>query len=385
LVDDFEDAEFGRMWFGWTVPWRTDLIVSNGHAVINPHNLVPTPTDGRITSASRYSLLGSSVVVDVAELTEFDDPNVETFLRLDVGELEYMSIVATGGNLYARQSGQTDEIASDYVNVPHRFWKIEEADGWVTYSHGDGASDYNVIASFPTPDFAQEVRVSLGVKNSAVQVITGAAYFESVNLGAPPSSACPPHAHQDTFEGGSLDPMWASYDLLNDGCTFGAVGGGAQIAGKMDHDGLCELYALDFFDLRNAKVTVEIKELPTDSRFYAGIGLWVPGGLGGGRIGQLVMDQNQVWARWAEELPAYTSNQPNLNHRWLQIRHDGSDIVFEARPAVGDWVEVGRITAVGPLDLLGPELILRGNPDTEVLDGGVEQSAAFDHYNLGPP
>lgn len=340
--DAFEDGAQG---IGW-VSFGTGAVEAGGALAITP----PAGAEAFYGSRLQYPMDGSWFAVAVA----IADPSARSHGCLVAQDQAFndLSICQTDGDLILDfESGGSLRLT--YDPVAHRFWRIRrEGTEAVMEASPDGSLWSELARS--TTDVSLSAHVYL--RTNAFGLATdGTTYtFDDLSVGGAGSTegepiGCPLSLLRDDFEDGSLDPLWMSF--TDTGANVMESDGFAVLAPPLAlaEMGEAELGTIDFWDLREGALHVEV-----DLRLSGGdsgcgfeaLGFESEDGIGFEiHAGSLKASITVDYVRSPVQEVPY---DPTL-HRWLRLRAEGSTMYWETSEDGSSWAPFANAPLPAPI------------------------------------
>ncbi|MFT3772713.1 MAG: hypothetical protein QM820_45570 [Minicystis sp.] len=186
LADDFDDDMTGPL---WSVYADNDAVVAEK----NQHLEISVPNGGFGVGAyhsigGSRSLRGCQLSMEVVKPASMDE-GIQTFLILrdtkDPLDTD-LDITQSGTRiiLRVREKGvDMDPDLIDYDPVQHRFWRIREANGTVSFETAPAGGPWTVRHSAPTPEFVDRLQVNIGIAVHTGTTTGALAILDNVDKG----------------------------------------------------------------------------------------------------------------------------------------------------------------------------------------------------------
>jgi hypothetical protein len=185
--DDFDDNTTGVQWkkssvAGITVSEATRQVEISSMGM--PGRWASYNWD--LAGQGTRSLLGCHVTIEVISVLSEGEQATSYLLLKSVNQDEEITFKQTAGTLsMIALIGAAPPHQKDlpYKNVEHRWWKIEESDGTVSWKTSPDGKVWAELTSAPTPPFADAVTVSFGAGADG-SFFGGTAVFDNLNTDA---------------------------------------------------------------------------------------------------------------------------------------------------------------------------------------------------------
>lgn len=237
--------------------------------------------------------------------------------------LELRLISTTLEALVTRGDAFMTVAQTTYDPIAHRFWKLAEADGEVTWSTSPDGDRYTELARFAVPDVSM-VRPRIEAIRGSDAPIDFELRIESVNAGVERDPACAAETLREAFEG-ELDPyVWELVDhaTVRDGRAVLQATSTSGTASASLHPGTA-------YDLAGEGITVEIATFDvTDPTSVVSV---IAEPLGGGDDFVAFQIRDTLVARTADAELGSATYEPSA-HRFLRLRADGDVAIWEVSP-----------------------------------------------------
>ena len=347
--------------------------------------LVMTLAAGRPgASYASYTAVYAVYLVDdalSAEVVSAPNPSSQAQAGLEFasvsGDHAFMFFVENGV-LTSRYwvSNQHNDLSVSYHPTDHRWWRISEALGQISFEVSPDGDSWDTIRTVAPPAEALLGYPSLWAGTWRAEANPGEVRFGDVCASGPARSWCPAERVQDVFEDGILAPVWwidgsAGYSVIETGGELRVETGNV--------DGFeCGAFTRSGYTLAQGAITFEITERSSHPAVQTGLLLWGPDDLylEFGLLGSTV---------FAYVEPSELSQDvPNQGWSWLRLSQAGTILSFEASADGVIWSPLYNIDAGMEFELF--EMGLGLGHQTWVNRSGLEErvSARFDNFNTAP-
>ena len=140
--------------------------------------------DSHYATTQRADLTSSHVYVEVLTV------KAQTYLRAAYDDGHYLEIYQDEGFLWVKQDGNTILGPLPYDQVIHRWWRISENGGTVSFDTSLDGNSWVSRATTQTPFYAGSMTIQFGARTGNPQASTGAAQFDNLNGGNSPAGPC---------------------------------------------------------------------------------------------------------------------------------------------------------------------------------------------------
>lgn len=378
-ADDFEDGLVDGSLWEVAEGEGADVSESGGTLRFSLPGGVPNAL-AAWTSNHRYDLTGRRLFVRAVE-TFPGSSGSYLALHAQLDSQNFARIAAENGQLVAQNvvAGHYSPVASvDYDPTAHGWWAVREDEGtlyWETSFDGEtwqSQGQRPVAEGYPI----DALRIALLARDSADSTAPGQAALDDLNGGSASGAWCPAATLSDDFEDGTTSIEW--HAINGTLCTASELEGRLTLRHQSGDWRWCGYGSDRLYDLTGSSLTVELVSVPAglvgfDVRFAARdaeddavVAALVPEGLRFGYelAGELV-DYETV---------AYSAG----DHRWLRIREQSGEVVWETSPDGVAWVT--QFHATPPFALTALQTLLSSSAGS----AGEACEVQLDNLNLPP-
>ncbi|HET9993664.1 MAG TPA: hypothetical protein VFQ65_34240, partial [Kofleriaceae bacterium] len=156
IRDDFDDGVIDNEWRASGMTAET-----GGVLAVTPDS---STSFGGYISKHRVDLTGTNVAVEVPQMLDTNS-GATAALYLVADPTHYLAITQVDGELNAEwNTGMATamDIGTPYDPVAHRWWRISEASGNVTFEVSADGTTFSPLASTASPPWVNDVEIALG-------------------------------------------------------------------------------------------------------------------------------------------------------------------------------------------------------------------------------
>ncbi len=184
LVDDFADGALLPNWRRWQdaagmmeeVQGQLVLTLRAG----NGSNFA------EVISQQRYDLTECGLAVElVVAPTQATNAPIATTLRVSRDETNFLSIAVYSDRIYfsVRTQGNTTDVQDVAFDAEqHRWWRVREGNGSVSFETSPDGSVWDLRLAGATPSWIDDVEIAIGGGTWAYIDAPGLAVFDNVNI-----------------------------------------------------------------------------------------------------------------------------------------------------------------------------------------------------------
>ncbi|MFH1808884.1 MAG: hypothetical protein ABIJ09_09065 [Pseudomonadota bacterium] len=353
MWDDFTQSGPVRPW-GLTCPWgddgaRVEQEVLLFDAQSGNNRAYPT-----CVSTFAASLRSDALSIEFMAVPALPDTAVYFGLQDRSPQHDlWIEMALQGGNLRAMASAELGPLPASAVTfdpVAHRLWRWREESGVLVAETSPGGDPWTELVRLPAPDLVDHAHLHLGLSPAEGQ--SDGIIVDNLNTDRTAGSWCPASSVHDDFEASELDPRWRLYPEDLASCQGGIVDGQAVLTLRPGSGPQCDLYRVEGYRIRDSEVLVEFPERPPINH-RLGIELW-------GTQGYFVtwaLGRDSVVAEVAQQFGAAIFGPietPDIDTRWLRLRQQGEQLLFERRSAAGASWTTQHSVPVSPAVPLDP-------------------------------
>jgi hypothetical protein len=266
-----------------------------------------------------------------------------------------------------------------YDALDHRYWRIRDRDGAVSWETSPDAAAWTVQARASDAALALDaVTVQLSAHSAQATSVS----FADLNGGTPRGAWCPARTFRDDFS--AANNRWAR-QFGAGSCTTRRAADQLEMS-IANGNGLCQTYFLTgaLFDLTAGSIAAQLVQPPamaglgagigfTDNRVHAEIGMRVQDG----KIFAF-RDTETIFVEHLHE-EAFAPDK----HRWMEIREVGGSIEWRTSRDGTSWDAFHRATVSDATDrdawsIVGAGVLLEGFSAVDPVSPGT---VIFDNYN----
>lgn len=269
FVESFDDA---TPW-GWQFePSGTAAAISGaGHLLLRVDQGAPPHSYATFHSMAPAELRDDNVTIELESMFETDAlATFALWLRTspDLNHDELVLSVSNGLLYHWARAGDASLVSGNqpYSFSAHRFWRIEERSGTVSFLTSADGKSWDTIESLATP-IADPIHVVIGLYANATTTATHQVRLAGVNTDRPRARFCPLRSLQDDFSNLGF-PAWNP--TTGAVCSY-SVFGSAVTMTTMQSSGQCHFESKHAYDLTGGSAAIELApptEWPDDLWVY---------------------------------------------------------------------------------------------------------------------
>lgn len=325
-------------------------------AAVSGGELVVTPDDnmrfGGFSSKHVVDLTGSQITIEVTQMIQ---PTMfgTAAMYLYADDNHYVAFTVRNGILNAENAagGTANDVPVGYDPTAHRWWRVSEQSGTVSWQTSPDEVVWTTIGSIPTPTWINRLAIGLGGYSDMPH---GAVHFAHLNLDLQPAGWCKADTLVDHFARTTVGFDWVAKREMNmgpPGCTA-QVSNGAHF----DQSGFvsrCWLATTQGFDLRDSTAMVFVPGIVTTRPgwkvFLRGISDVVTDAF------LIQFDAGKLCAQVRSDAPTCIAYASDTFLYW-RFREAASTLYFETSRDAGSWTTVFTTPDPFPLDKLEIQL-----------------------------
>jgi hypothetical protein len=286
IRDNFDDGQVAAL---WTVDTNGGTVnETGGRLAVTP---TASPFSGYI-SRHYIDLTNAAIEVEVPTMVNTSSNALaELFAELDTNH--FVAITQRNGQLTADlgNGGAHTTHSVPYDPVAHRFWRIAEASGMVSFETSPDGLAWTQLEAAPTPPFATTLRIDLGAYVASGSGPYGTVEFDNLDTQVPLADWCKADTLHDNFARTTFGDSWQNRRPGGSGCSeYVSSGAHTDQAGAPTD---CYFGSSAAFDLRSSSVVMVITAI---TNYQAGWITYIDAASDDGSTVRLAFDNNHMCA-----------------------------------------------------------------------------------------